>query len=86
MQLCKEICDIARSLKTNTIGGQLNKLKMLSKHLSNTPDLDLGKREEDDLDDDETVYNKLHPSLPTDSPCNQTQLSQMFLTWKDKED
>ena len=33
------------------IKGLINKVKMLSKHLNNTPDLDLGRHAEDDLDD-----------------------------------
>ena len=44
---------------------------MLSKHLSNTPDLDLGRHEEGGLDDVKTIHNKLHPSLPTDILNNQ---------------
>jgi len=65
--LIKEIRDIKRNKKALVIGGPVNKLKALSKHLSNTPDLDQGKREEDGRDDDETDYNKLYPSPPTDS-------------------
>jgi len=53
------------------IKGQINKVKMLSKHLSNTPDLDPGKHEEGGHDDVETSYNKLRPSPPIGSLDNQ---------------
>jgi len=72
-RLVKEIRDIKEDRGTNSIGGPLNKLKMLSKHLSNTPDLDPGKRGEGGHDGAETDYNKLYPSLPIDSPDIQTR-------------
>ena len=71
-QLCKEICDIRRSQKLNTIGNPINRVKKLSKLLSNTPDVDPGKHEVDGLDDVETVRSTLHPSPPNDNPCTQT--------------
>ena len=55
------------------IKGQINKVKMLSKHLSNTPDLDPGRHEEGGPDGVGTSYNKLRPSPPTDSPDIQTR-------------
>ena len=71
-RLVKEIRDIKDDQEINDIKGPLNKLKMLSKHLNNTPDLDPGRHEEGDRDDAGTDYNRLCPSLPTDTPDTQT--------------
>ena len=72
-RIVKEIRDIKEDQKLHRIGGPLNKIKELSKHLSNTPDLDQGKRGEGDRDDVETDYNRLCPSPPTDSCDTQTR-------------
>ena len=65
--LCQEIRDIKRgSIREDNIG-QINKIKKLSKHLSNTPDLDRGKRDKDGLGYAETEYSKPHSSPPTDN-------------------
>jgi len=72
-QLVKEIRDIKEAQKNRVIQGPIDKLKMLSKHLSNTPDQDPGRHVKDGLDGVETDYNKLYPSLPTDSPDTQTR-------------
>jgi len=66
--LCQEIRDIKRGLTHNDNLGQINKLKRLSKHLSNTPDLDQGKCDKGGPGYAETEYNKLGPSPPNDSP------------------
>jgi len=71
-RLVKEIRDIKDDREINDIKGPLNKLKMLSKHLNNTPDLDPGRHEEGGRDDAGTDYNRLCPSLPTDTPDTQT--------------
>jgi len=68
--LCQEIRDIKRGSTHNDNIGQINKLKRLSKHLSNTPDLDQGRRDKDGPGYAETGYNKLHSSPPNDSPNN----------------
>jgi len=65
--LCQEIRDIKRGSTQDDNIGQINKLKKLSKHLSNTPDLDQGKRDKDGPGYAETEYNKLHSSPPTDN-------------------
>jgi len=49
---------------------KINKLKKLSKHLNNTPDLDRGRHGKDGPGYAETGYNKLHSSPPTDNPNN----------------
>jgi len=73
-QLVKEIRDIKENQKANVIGGgPLNKLKALSKHLSNTPDQDPGRHAKGDPDDVEIDYNKLCPAPPTDSRDIQTR-------------
>ena len=66
--LCQEICNIERGSQLNNRLGQINKLKKLSKHLSNTPDLDWGKHDKDGPSYAETEYNKLPVGPPTDSP------------------
>ena len=71
--LVKEIRDIKRGWESDIIGGPINKLKALSKHLSNTPDLDLGIHGEDGLGDAKTDYNIQCPSLPIDSHDTQTR-------------
>jgi len=68
--LCQEIRDIKRGSTHDDNIGQINKLKRLSKHLSNTPDLDQGRRDKDGPGYAETEYNKLHSSPPNDSPHN----------------
>ena len=70
MHLCQEIRDIKRGSRYNDNISQINKLKKLSKHLSNTPDLDQGKRDKDGPGYAETEYNKLCFSPPNDSPNN----------------
>jgi len=72
-QIVKEIRNIKEGRKAHDIGGPLNKIKALSKHLNNTPDQDQGKREEGGRDDDVTDYNKQCPSPPTNSHDNQTR-------------
>jgi len=66
--LCQEIRDIKRGSKHNNNIGQINKLKKLSKHLSNTPDLDRGKHDKGGLDYVETEYNTPLRDPPIDSP------------------
>jgi len=68
MHLCQEIRDIKRGSTHDDNIGQINKLKRLSKHLSNTPDLDQGRRDKDGPGYAETKYNKLCSSPPNDSP------------------
>jgi len=68
--LCQEIRDIKRGSTQDDNIGQINKLKRLSKHLSNTPDLDQGKRDKDGPGYAETEYNKLHFFPPTDNHDN----------------
>ena len=71
--LCQEIRDIKRgSIQEDNIG-QINKLQRLSKHLSNTPDLDRGKRDKDGPGYAETEYNKLHSSPPIDNHGNPSR-------------
>jgi len=67
--LCQEIRDIKRGSRHNDNIGQINKLKRLSKHLSNTPDLDRGKHGKDGPGYAETEYNTLlcDPPIPIDS-------------------
>jgi len=65
--LCQEICDIKRGSTQDDNIGQINKLKKLSKHLNNTPDLDPDKHGMDGLGYAETEYNTLHSSPPIDS-------------------
>ena len=69
--LCQEIRDIKRGSTHDDNIGQINKLKKLSKHLSNTPDLDRGKHDKDGPSYAETEYNTLRFSPPIynrDSP------------------
>jgi len=66
--LCQEIRDIKRESTQDNSIGQINKLKRLSKHLSNTPDLDPGRHDMDGLGYAETEYNILHSAPPIDSP------------------
>jgi len=66
--LCQEIQDIKRGSTHDNNIGQINKLKKLSKHLSNTPDLDQGKHDKDGLDYVETEYNTPPHDPPIDSP------------------
>jgi len=66
--LCQEIRDIKRGSTHDDNIGQINKLKRLSKHLSNTPDLDQGRRDKDGPGYAETEYNKLRSSPPNDNP------------------
>ena len=66
--LCQEIQDIKRGSTHDDNIGQINKLKRLLEHLSNTPDLDQGRRDKDGPGYAETGYNKLRSSPPNDSP------------------
>jgi len=68
--LCQEIRDIKRGSTQEDSISQINKLKRLSKHLSNTPDLDPGRHGMDGLGYAETEYNKLHFFPPTDNHDN----------------
>ena len=68
--LCQEIRDIKRGSTHDDNIGQINKLKRLSKHLSNTPDLDQGRRDKDGPGYAETEYNKLRSFPPNDNPNN----------------
>jgi len=68
--LCQEIRHIKRGSTHNDNIGQINKLKRLSKHLSNTPDLDWGKHDKDGLDYVETEYNTPHLFPPINNPDN----------------
>jgi len=68
--LCQEIRDIKRGTTHSDNIGQIHKLKRLSKHLSNTPDLDQGKRDKDGPSYAETGYNNLRSSSPIDNPNN----------------
>jgi len=68
--LCQEIRDIKRGSTHDDNIGQINRLKRLSKHLSNTPDLDRGKRDKDGPGYAETEYNTLPLSPPIDSQDN----------------
>jgi len=77
-QLVKEIRDMKQDQKSSNVGGPINKLEALSKHLNNTPDLDRGKHGERDLDDAETDYSKLCPSLPIDGPDTQTHRDEVW--------
>ena len=65
--LCQEIRDIKRGSTHDDNIGQINKLKELSKQLSNTPDLDRGRHDKDGPGYAETEYNILHFSPPIDS-------------------
>jgi len=69
--LCQEIRDIKGGPKHNNRLGQINKLKKLSKHLSNTPDLDPGKHDKDGPSYAKTKYNKLRFAPPNDNPNTQ---------------
>ena len=71
--LCQEIRDIKRGSRHNDNIGQINKLKKLSKHLSNTPDLDWGKRDKDGLDYVETECSTLPHDPPIDSCDNPSR-------------
>jgi len=66
--LCQEIRDIKRGSTHDDKIGQINNLKRLSKHLSNTPDLAQGRHDKDGPGYAETEYNKLRSSPPNDSP------------------
>jgi len=70
-QLINEIRDINRGQEADVIGGPINKLKVLSKHLNNTPDLDQGKHGGDGRDGGGTDYSTLCLSPPTDSRDTQ---------------
>ena len=50
MHLCQEICDIKGGEHKTVEFPKINKLRQLSKQLSNTPDLDQGRRDKDGLD------------------------------------
>jgi len=71
--LCQEIRDIKRGSTQDDSIDQINRLKKLSKHLSNTPDLDRGKRDKDGPGYAETEYNKLRSSPPTDNHGNPSR-------------
>ena len=75
-RLVKEIRDMKKDQKVNDIGGPINKLKMLSKHLSNTPDQDPGRHAKGDFDDVEIDYSKLCLSPPTGSHDNRTHRAE----------
>jgi len=68
--LCQEIRDIKRGSTQDGNIDQINKLRRLSKHLSNTPDLDRGKHDRDGPGYAETEYNILHSAPPSDNPDN----------------
>jgi len=71
--LCQEIRDIKRGSTHDDNIGQINKLKELSKQLSNTPDLDRGRHDKGGPGYAETEYNILRFSPPIDSRDNPSR-------------
>jgi len=73
MQLCNEIRDIKKESLHDRSKGTVNKLKMLSRHLNSTPDLDRDIHARGGHNDVVTEYSTLCPFPPTNSQDIQTR-------------